>query len=151
MYDASGKEPSYGLTFHATFSMAGSITSISSPTHELAMEYDGSKGRADLKAPSAQLDKDLIVLVKAKSEPARAVLEKSRDGSSAVALAVVPRFELDEVKTELVFIVDCRLGTPAFITALRNGVLTSLSGLVFEDKILAVSFQFVVDIYSCKR
>eukprot|EP00898_Chlorokybus_atmophyticus_P002678 jgi/Chlat1/3410/Chrsp23S03738 len=98
---------SYALNIHIHFDMLSAIRSISSPTHEIKSDINGVKGEAHLLYASAALDKDLVLLVSTEeSSKPRLCIETNEDGSSAAMITLVPRFELDDVKTELIFIID---------------------------------------------
>jgi von Willebrand factor A domain-containing protein 5 len=101
--------------------MTSPILSVSSPSHLVEVQIgnsqvnDGSTtdfnpalAGVSLYLGDAFLDKDFVLIVKAKDLDApRCVVELDEEtGSSCGMLTMVPKFALNEVRSELVFLVD---------------------------------------------
>ncbi|KAJ1544168.1 hypothetical protein HK405_008849 [Cladochytrium tenue] len=118
--------PSKGPSVTIRLSMARPILSVQSPTHTSVALTLGTLRRAN-DADEAEeefnpchalvvlehdentyLDRELVLLVKAKDlDKPRCMIEKHPiDGTRALALTLVPRFELNEIRTEIIILVD---------------------------------------------
>ena len=97
----------FELSFDAK--MPSQITSISSPSHPIAMTLSGSNSaQVTLSNTAPCLDKDIVILVTAKDvdEP-RCVIETHPSASTKCAmLNLVPKFNLPRASTEVIFVID---------------------------------------------
>jgi von Willebrand factor A domain-containing protein 5 len=89
--------------------MPSQITSISSPSHPIAMSLSGSTSAGvTLSNTSPFLDKDIVILIAATDlDNPRCVIETHPTAASKCAmLTLVPKFNLPRVPTEVIFIID---------------------------------------------
>ena len=85
------------------------IVKVASPTHAVDVQV-GAVARmcnVTLQGGMTHLDKDFVLLVTT-SEPhrPRLAIEKGADGSHACMVTLAPKFQLDECKCELIFLID---------------------------------------------
>ncbi|KAJ1549461.1 hypothetical protein HK405_002833 [Cladochytrium tenue] len=129
--DATPTQPSKGPSVTIRLSMSRPILSVQSPTHtSVALKLGTLRGASNAAAGAADeveeefnpchavvvlehdenmyLDRELVLLVKAKDlDKPRCMIEKHpEDGTRALALTLVPRFELNEIRTEIIILVD---------------------------------------------
>src|SRR5271170_706077 len=97
----------FELTLDAT--MPSQITSVSSPSHPIAMTLSGATSASvTLSNLTPSLDKDVVILVAAKDidEP-RCVVETHPSTATKCAMfTLVPKFNLPRAPTEVIFIID---------------------------------------------
>ncbi|KAJ3219025.1 hypothetical protein HDU67_003015 [Dinochytrium kinnereticum] len=104
-----------------TLEMPAPILSLQSPSHGSMVvgmgrcgavgemvEFDARKARIELDAEGAYPDRELVVVAKVKdlNKPSCMVERHPVHGTHAVALTMVPRFALNEIRTEIVVLVD---------------------------------------------
>ncbi|KAJ3207550.1 hypothetical protein HDU67_007387 [Dinochytrium kinnereticum] len=112
--------PDNNVPVSIALEMPAPILSLQSPSHSSmvvgmgssrkdAMEdYDPRKARIELDAEGAYPDKELVVIAKVKdlNKPSCMVETHPVHGTHAVALTMVPRFALNEIRTEIIVLVD---------------------------------------------
>ena len=101
------------LTFSLKLLSRTEIVSVESPSHALATptrseSHDYHQAMVQLAATTADLDRDLVVLLEI-AEPGRPrlALERNEAGSTVAMLSLVPQFKLQDEAMEAVFLVDC--------------------------------------------
>eukprot|EP00042_Codosiga_hollandica_P058189 m.873868 g.873868 ORF g.873868 m.873868 type:complete len:910 (+) comp59792_c0_seq2:158-2887(+) len=98
-----------GLQIRARCDMTDTITSITSPSHQIVsiLENGNKSCIVDLAAGVTQLDKDFILLVSTLNpHQPKVCVELAPDGSMATLITLAPRIELDDQRVEIVFLVD---------------------------------------------
>ncbi|KAJ1549291.1 hypothetical protein HK405_006235, partial [Cladochytrium tenue] len=128
---AAPTQPSKCPSVTIRLSMARPTLSVQSPTHtsvaltlgtlrrtneaavgtvdEVEKEFNPCHALVILEQDeNTYLDRELVLLVKAKDlDKPRCMIEKHpEDGTRALALTLVPRFELNEIRTEIIILVD---------------------------------------------
>ncbi|KAJ1549299.1 hypothetical protein HK405_006074 [Cladochytrium tenue] len=123
---AKPTQPSKGPSVIIRLTMARPILSVQSPTHTsvaltlgtLRRDNDAAEVEEEFNPCHAlvvlehdentYLDRELVLIVKAKDlDKPRCMIEKHpEDGTRALALTLVPRFELNEIRTEIIILVD---------------------------------------------
>eukprot|EP00121_Abeoforma_whisleri_P016571 Awhi_evm1s15201 len=106
---STNKTSQQGLDCHINFSSLSKILKISSETHPITANFQDPKNMTvDLvSSPCAYMEKEFIVNFQTEDpSPARVFLETTDDKSRALMVTLVPQFELDDTKCELVFVVD---------------------------------------------
>ncbi|KJE94062.1 von Willebrand domain-containing protein [Capsaspora owczarzaki ATCC 30864] len=145
-YWGLGRAP-YGLSLNVNCEMRSPITKASSPTHGIAVTQNSAtpqRAQIALAAGLTALDRDLIVLVETQTphEP-RLCLETDPEanGSRAMMLTLVPHFELDDIKCEVIFVVD-RSGSMggSQILQARNALTLFLKSLPTNSRFNIVGF-----------
>lgn len=98
----------YGLDVSVNLEMPGAIRGVESPSHALSTELDGARGTVRLGTRESALDRDFVLLVRFDRicEP-RAWIELDAKGKPCVLLAFQPEFEVSEVASEIIFVIDC--------------------------------------------
>ncbi|KAI8845438.1 von Willebrand factor type A domain-containing protein [Chytridium lagenaria] len=99
--------------------MATPVISIRSPSHSSVSvmvgrgevetdEFDPRKALVTLESEGMNWDKEVVVVVKVKDmdKPVCMMERHPVDGTHAIGLTMVPRFALNEIRTELVILVD---------------------------------------------
>lgn len=103
------KTTGMGFELSLDTTMPSDVTSVSSPSHPIAMTLSSStSAQVTLSNTSPVLDKDIVILVTAKDvdEP-RCVIETHPATSTKCAmLNLVPKFNLPRASTEVIFIID---------------------------------------------
>jgi len=107
-------DPKVPLRIQIKIIMKGIIESITSPSHNLEVQFDGvpdEKGQfngiAKLKEDSTDvMNRDLVVLIKSKDSHKPIVFVEKSEDSIAAMVSLIPNFSQKEHKTELIFLVD---------------------------------------------
>ena len=87
------------------------IKKISSPSHDLKTEMKTQvngqfHATSTLNGFTDVMDRDLVVLVDGEDQGTPVVLVEEMEDSVAAMVSLIPSFQLDEQKTELIFLVD---------------------------------------------
>jgi Ca-activated chloride channel family protein len=98
----------YGLDVSVNLEMPGAIRGVESPSHALSTELDGSRGTVRLGTRESALDRDFVLLVRFDRirEP-RGWIELDAAGKPCALLSFQPEFDVSEVASEIIFVVDC--------------------------------------------
>ncbi|KAF0432278.1 von willebrand domain-containing protein [Gigaspora margarita] len=102
----------YYLKLAITCRMTSVIQSIESPSHHISTELniDGSPNvsKITLAEQITHLEKDLILVVKSLGldQPRAFVEYDSKTETNCVMLTLVPKFAVNEIKSELIFVID---------------------------------------------
>ncbi|CAL8143672.1 unnamed protein product [Orchesella dallaii] len=103
------------LTLKVAVSLQDDIKSIESPTHSIKVEKQGpvpgkqswQKALVELSGTTTDMDRDFVLnILPEQIHKPRLYSEKMADGSTAAMLHLIPSFKLDEIKTELIFVLD---------------------------------------------
>ena len=94
--------------------MKGKILEVSSPSHDFDVkinqepdEHGLFKAMASLKdANTDVMDRDLIVILKSEKNDEPSIFLEKNDKTLATMVSLIPSFQLDQQKTELIFLVD---------------------------------------------
>ncbi|KAI9365386.1 hypothetical protein DFJ73DRAFT_262674 [Zopfochytrium polystomum] len=100
--------------------MAGPISSIQSPSHtsvnvsigastgSSSQNFDPCRALVSLDSNNAYLDHEMVLVVKARAaDQPRCILERHPEHNTyALGLTMVPRFALNEIRTEIIILVD---------------------------------------------
>jgi len=94
--------------------MKGKILEVSSPSHDFDVkinqepdEHGLFKAMASLKdANTDVMDRDLIVIIKSEKNDEPSIFLEKNDKTLAAMVSLIPSFQLDQQKTELIFLVD---------------------------------------------
>jgi hypothetical protein len=103
------KTSNLGFELTIDIKMPSQITSISSPSHPIAMSLTGSTtANVALSNTTPSLDKDIVILVTSSDlDTPRCVIETHPTSSSKCAmLTLIPRFNLPRAPTEVIFVID---------------------------------------------
>ena len=131
----------YAFTFEMSVAMDGHIRSVTSPSHPIEVEHDGTTARVRLAQRSAPMDRDLVVVIAADGlDVPHAVVERGEQGG-AVMVSIVPRFESGEQPADVVFVID-RSGSMdgTSIEEVRNALQLCLRSLTPGCRFNIVSF-----------
>ena len=109
--DSSAKTP---LHIHVEAFMKGKIVEVVSPTHDFDVEINQKpdengqfKAMASLKdANTDVMDRDLVVMLKSEKNDEPTIFIEKNENTLAAMLSLIPSFQLDQQKTELIFLVD---------------------------------------------
>ena len=109
--DSSAKTP---LHIHVEAFMKGKILEVVSPTHDFDVEINQKpdengqfKAMASLKdANTDVMDRDLVVMLKSEKNDEPTIFIEKNENTLAAMLSLIPSFQLDQQKTELIFLVD---------------------------------------------
>ncbi|KAJ3190808.1 hypothetical protein HK101_008351, partial [Irineochytrium annulatum] len=118
--DASTSSDTNEPVVSITLNMPGPILSLQSPSHAAVAvslgsttndqsDYMPNKARLELDAESGALpDKELVLVAKVKgmNQPTCVAERHPLDGTTALSVTLVPRFALNEIRTEIVVLVD---------------------------------------------
>ncbi|RIB10469.1 hypothetical protein C2G38_186707 [Gigaspora rosea] len=102
----------YYLKLAITCRMTSVIQSIESPSHHISSELniDGNPNvsKITLAEQITHLEKDLILVVKSLGldQPRAFVEYDSKTETNCVMLTLVPKFTINEIKSELIFVID---------------------------------------------
>eukprot|EP01137_Pigoraptor_chileana_P018478 Opistho-2@78016 len=103
---SGGKSP-YALKLDLLIEMPLGITAVTSPTHAITYKRTNDHlGEASLTFSTTSMDRDLVVLVATPSAHEHRAVFESDGTDTAAMVTLVPRFELDDVKTEIIFVID---------------------------------------------
>jgi hypothetical protein len=114
-------KPPAPLSFQLTAEMSSRVLSVSSPSHGTLLTTTGGDvalggtfaavskfgGGAGSGPTTADLDRDIVVLVETADVNEAHVVVEQGEGSSVLLLSFVPRFAFKQQATELIFLVDC--------------------------------------------
>jgi Ca-activated chloride channel homolog len=131
----------YAFTFEMDVAMKGAIRTVTSPSHPIEVEHDGTRARVRLAQREAAMDRDLVILVAADGlDIPHAVVERGERGG-AVLVSFVPRFESAGRPADVVFLID-RSGSMggASIAEVRNALQLCLRSLTPGCRFNIVSF-----------
>ncbi len=109
------------LSFQLTAEMSSRVLAVSSPSHAALLTTTGGDvavggtfaavakfgGAGSLGPTTADLDRDIVVLVETADVNEAHVVVEQGEGSSVLLLSFVPRFAFKQQATELIFLVDC--------------------------------------------
>jgi hypothetical protein len=109
--DSSPKTP---LHVNIAAFMKGKILEVTSPTHDIDVkinqepnEHGQFKAMASLKdANTDVMDRDLIVILKSEKNDEPSIFLEKNEKTLAAMVSLIPSFQLDQQKTELIFLVD---------------------------------------------
>jgi Vault protein inter-alpha-trypsin domain/von Willebrand factor type A domain len=120
----------YGLTFSATIVGTGRIRRVESPSHPLAVEFDGDRATAMLSQQSTALDRDLVLLLTGDEIRPHVVLERHPKGRVTAAITLRPTFTSTHTPSDVIFLVD-RSGSMqgSSIEQVRNALQLCLRSL----------------------
>ncbi|RIB10468.1 von Willebrand factor type A domain-containing protein [Gigaspora rosea] len=102
----------YYLKLAVTCRMTSAIQSIESPSHhistELSIDGDPNVSKITLAEQITHLEKDLILVVKSLGldQPRAFVEYDSKTETNCVMLTLVPKFAINEIMSELIFVID---------------------------------------------
>ncbi|KAF0432273.1 von willebrand domain-containing protein [Gigaspora margarita] len=102
----------YYLKLAITYRMTSVIQSIESPSYHISTELniDGNPNvsKITLAEQITHLEKDLILVVKSLglNQPRAFVEYDSKTETNCVMLTLVPKFAINEIKSELIFVID---------------------------------------------
>ncbi|XP_046436817.1 von Willebrand factor A domain-containing protein 5A-like [Daphnia pulex] len=101
----------YQVEINVTVQTASIIKKIYSPTHKIDVNHNVGdnpmKAKLQLFEKVSCMDRDFVIYVEvAEPHQPRLIHEKSKNGTSALMLSLVPSFKLDEMKIEAIFVVD---------------------------------------------
>ena len=109
--DSSPKTP---LHVNLEAFMKGKILEVVSPTHDLDVKINQEpdengqfKAMAGLKdAYTDVMDRDLVVMLKSEKNDEPTIFIEKNENTLAAMVSLIPSFQLDQQKTELIFLVD---------------------------------------------
>ncbi|KAI3632314.1 hypothetical protein MIR68_009420 [Amoeboaphelidium protococcarum] len=101
----------YKLSVDVNILMNDTILSVESPSHPVNITKDSSNPRSSkvsLAWKDTFLDKDFVLVVKTEnfSDPRVLVEYNEKTGTHAMLITMVPRFKLDELPCEFIFVAD---------------------------------------------
>jgi Ca-activated chloride channel family protein len=97
----------YRLALRVDVALPGGIQRLESPSHPVAVAFDGTRASVTLAEETVALDRDFILSLGAASLDApQAWIEREEDGRASVAVSLMPQFEADRAAADVVFLVD---------------------------------------------
>ncbi len=96
----------YGLELTVRLEMPSTIRGLESPSHPIAIDFDGASATVRLSERRTELDRDFVLLVKLQEPHEPRAWVEERNGETVAMLAFQPRFETRESPSEVVFVVD---------------------------------------------
>jgi Ca-activated chloride channel family protein len=97
----------YRLTLRVDVALPGGIPRLESPSHPVAVSFDGTHASVTLAEETVALDRDFILSLGAASLDApQTWIEREEDGRASVAVSLMPQFETDRAAADVVFLVD---------------------------------------------
>jgi von Willebrand factor A domain-containing protein 5 len=132
------KTSNMGFELTIDIKMPSQITSVSSPSHPIAMTLTGSTtANVTLSNTSPSLNKDIVVLVASNDlDTPRCVIETHPTSSSKCAmLTLIPRFHLPRAPTEVIFVIDRSGSMQGKVDTLRRSLQIFLKSLPASPEI----------------
>lgn len=137
----------YGLDISVRLRMSERLGRIESPSHPIAIALEDDGATITLGQREVALDRDFVLTIGADAlATPRAWLERSPDGSDAVAISFVPKLPDAQAPSEVIFVVD-RSGSMqgASIAEVRNALQLCLRSLIAGCRFNIIGFGSSVD------
>jgi len=132
----------YALDLKVEADLLSPIRTIESPSHKIRTEIDGARAVITLAGDEGALDRDLVLLLRAR-EPQKPTLYQTLDdnGDRFVLASFVPDIPVERKPVEVVFLVDCSgsMHGPSIEEA-RRTLLLCLQSLAMGDRFNIVRF-----------
>lgn len=97
----------YGLQLEVKIEMPSPLRAVTSLSHPISVEIDGSSARVTFSQDCVALDRDFVLTLReVKPHEPEVIVEEANDGNRFVSLSFIPHFEVERGPCECIFILD---------------------------------------------
>ncbi len=132
----------YGLDLSLRITMPARITAIESPSHPISITINEAEATVKLAQVQTSLDRDFVLAIDAAGmDKPQALIERTDDGSEAIAVSFVPAFSETPSPAEIIFVVD-RSGSMdgSSIDEVRNALQLCLRSMIAGCRFNIIGF-----------